>query len=201
MEISLWLNAFIPHDAPGTIDGVGESAGVRVLRGPFPGVSDCFWTDNREFSTDLGASCRMQSFVRLESSSGSVIDERHRCGETVECDCEDGDIECRDTAGAKRMAFSSPLITRDGRLKIDVRGAAANACFAGSPDIDYVGSYLINFATRVISFSGLVNGFPAYESYCDVGGVVGTVFNFGPVGDPSDLFGEPSEPINIDVSF
>jgi Protein of unknown function (DUF3238) len=200
-RVKLWLKAFIPGDAPGTIDGVGASSGHRVLQGPVGWFNDCFWTDTRGFSSSIGASCRMHSECVLDLSTGAGSGWVHYCGETHECDCEDGDIECSATASTSRMHWTEPWWHADGVLAIHLSGAANNPCFGGSPDIDYEGTYYIDVNQRQLTFQGKVNGFPAYESYAEFDGSTVTVFNYGPTGVPDDLMGAASESIDETVSF
>jgi hypothetical protein len=199
--IKVWLKAFIPGDVPGTIDGVGASSGNRLLEGPVGWFNDCFWTDTRSFSSDISASCRMHSEVVINIRDISIESEVHYCGETHEADCEDGDIECSATSDTGGMSFTN-LREESGYIAIDLAAAAANPCFNGAPDIDYVGTYWIDVHNKSVSFDGMVNGFPAYESYATVNhGAGSTIFQFGPSGSPGDLQGAASEAVSGTASF
>ncbi len=200
-HVKLWLKAFIPGDAPGTIDGVGASSGHRVLQGPISWFNDCFWTDTRGFSSSISASSRMHSECQLDLSTGAGSGWVHYCGATHECDCEDGDIECTETASTSNMHWTDPWWHASGILAISVTGAANNPCFSGSPDIDYEGTYYIDLNTRELTFNGKVNGFPAYESYAEFDGNNVTVFTYGPTGTPANLVGAANEAVNVKVSF
>jgi Putative peptidoglycan binding domain/Protein of unknown function (DUF3238) len=196
-SVKFWLKAFIPGDVPGwTKDGVGPSSHTTVLTGPISWINDCFWTDNRSFDSDIGASARMHSEVEIDLSATSpTMAELHYCGETHECDCEDGEIEGAATADTSRMHFSNLRGTLASGVKVDLAGAANNPLFTGSPDIDYTGTLTITQNT--VSFAGLVNGFPAYEAYCEINGSGPyTLFTFGPAGDPTDLIGDASLPVH-----
>lgn len=199
-SVKVWVKAFIPGGYAGNIDGVGAAAGHRLLRGPVSWFSDCFHTDDREFSDDIGASHRMHSEVRLELPSLDWT-EYHHCGETIEHDCEDGDIESRGTADTGRMHWSN--LRRSGNVvSLDLAAAANNPCFTGSPDIDYQGTLTVDLSTRTVSFQGLVNGFPAYEAYATVNdGAGSTLFRHGPSGDPESLVGDPDVPVHGSVTF
>ncbi len=199
--VKVWLKAFIPGDAPGTIDGVGVSSGHRLLQGPISWFNDCFYTDTRGFSSNIGASCRLHSEIVINAKTGVIESEVHYCGTTHEADCEDGDIECERTAGTGGMHFSN-LTMQGNYITIDLAGAAGNPCFTGAPDIDYLGKYTIDLQGHTVSFQGMVNGFPAYESYAAINGGAGhTIFNYGPSGTPGDLAGDASEAVSGTVSF
>lgn len=187
VRISAWLKVFIPDDIPGTVDGHGAAAGHKLLVGPCSWFNDCFHTDNRGFSPDVSASCRMHSEFQLDLTSHELR-QTHYCGETIEYDCEDGDIECRATADTSNMGFSN-LRWQDGStIMVDLAGAATNPCMLGSPKLGYTGTFAVDLAARTVAFSGRVNRFPAYEAYATVnGGVTGTVFTYRPKGDPEDF--------------
>lgn len=194
--VKIWFKAFIPGDAPGTIDGVGASSGHRLLQGPISWFNDCFHTDTRGFSSNIGASARMHSEVVIDVATGAKVSENHHCGQTIEADCEDGDHECAATADTGGMSFGEP--THHGHaITIGLAGAASNPCFTGAPDIDYSGTYTIDLHAHTVSFEGLVNGFPAYESYATVNNGAGeTVFQYGPRGEPGDLAGGPTDGVS-----
>jgi hypothetical protein len=199
-SVKVWLNAFIPGSYYGNIDGVGAAAGHRLLPGPSSWFNDCFHTDDREFSSDVTASARMHSEMRLDLADLSMS-EYHGIGETVEYDCEDGDEECRASADTSRMSWTDPI--RAGNVvTVGLSAAANNPCFSGSFDIDYVGTVTIDLDTHSVSFDGAVNGFPAYEAYATINDGAGQeLFTFGPAGTPADLAGEASLAVSGSVSF
>lgn len=210
-SIKVWINAFIPGSYHGNIDGVGEAAGLRLLPGPSTWVNDCFRTDDRDFSTDITASHRMHSEIRIDLANLTFSEWQH-CGETVEHDCEDGDVECRATASTDRMHWSN--LRREGPdvdatvssdrpvVRVDIAAAANNPCWAGSADIDYVGTVTVDPYARTVTFQGLVNGFPAYEAYVAVNDGAGqTLFQHGPTGDPTDLVGAADLAVSGSVTF
>ena len=199
-SIQVWVNAFIPGSYGGNIDGSGAAAGHRLLPGPTSWFHDCFLTDDRDFSSDITASSRMHSEFRMELPS-MVLTPRHVCGTTVEHDCEDGDVECTDTASTSRMSWDGPMRAGD-TIWANVAGAANNPCFTGSPDIDYVGAVFVDLATKTITFEGKVNGFPAYEAYVVVNdGSPQELFTHGPSGDPTSLIGDADIDVRGEVSF
>jgi hypothetical protein len=199
-SVKVWVNAFIPGSYGGNIDGVGAASGHRLLPGPCAWFHDCFHTDDREFSNDIRASYRAHSEFRLELPS-TELSEWHDCGETIEHDCEDGDVECRETASTARMHWSD--VRRSGSvIELDISAASNNPCFSGSPDIHYVGTVSIDLAGRTISFQGLVKGFPAYEGYATINDGAGQeLFTHGPTGDPDSLFADPDMPVSGSVAF
>ncbi|HET9141634.1 DUF3238 domain-containing protein [Actinophytocola sp.] len=199
-SVKVWLKVFIPGSYHGNVDGRGAAAGHRLLPGPSQWFNDCFHTDDREFSADIGASARAHSEFRLDLRTGE-LHEVHYCGESVEYDCEDGDEECRDTAPSGRMAWSN-LRQHGDNIHLDLAGATSNPCFGGSPDIDYNGTVTIDLTGHTISFNGQVNGFPAYEAYATVNDGAGEpLFHYGPRGTPMDLSGDAADPVHGSASF
>jgi Protein of unknown function (DUF3238) len=99
------------------------------------------------------------------------------------------------------MRFEN-LRQESGYIAIDLAGAASNPCFSGSPDIDYMGTYWIDVYNKTVHFEGLVNGFPAYESYAAVNGGAGsTIFQYGPRGEPIDLAGNAGDAVTGSHAF
>src|SRR5207249_1200551 len=141
---------------------------------------DCFLTDQRDFSASLSPSVtsRMHSEIEIDLTAPRVIRQMHHCDETVEVDCEDGDEECHHRADTSRMQFSKfrcdPCGPSGMVIKVDLVGAANNACFTGSPDIDYKGTITIMVPpTRnaaQVSFEGMIDQFPAFEMYASADG-------------------------------
>lgn len=199
--VKAWIKVFIPGDYPDTIDGVGAASGQKLIVGPCSWFNDCFHTDNRTFSDNIGASCRMHSEFELDLANYELR-ELHYCGETVEYDCEAGDIECRATASATGMQFYNLRWHDDTTILLDVSGLANNPCLRGSPDIGYLGSFAIDLAEHTVSFDGRVHGFPAYEAYACINGVhTGTIFTYGPRGGPADLTETVSDPVTGTAHF
>lgn len=199
--IKAWLKAFIPGDLPGSIDGVGQARGSRLLVGPCAWFNNCFHTDNRAFSDDIHASCRMHSEFELDLVNDELR-EVHYCGETVEYDCEAGDIECRATATSAGMSFSNLRWEDSETIAIDLAGAANNPCLRDSPEIGYTGSFTIDLAARTIAFDGQVNGFPAFEAYAIVNGsATQPLFTYGPRGGPDLLIERASDRVTGTAQF
>jgi hypothetical protein len=201
LTVKAWLKAFIPGDYPDTIDGVGAASGHKLLVGPCSWFNDCFHTDNRTFSADIAASCRMHSEFELDLANHELR-EVHYCGETVEYDCEAGEVECRATAATTGMRFGNLRWEGQHVILVDVTGFANNPCLRGSPDIGYTGSFAVDLAGQTVTFTGRVHGFPAYEAYAVVnGGPAATVFTYGPRGGPSALTGVAADPVTGTARF
>jgi len=193
--VKAWLKVFIPGDYPDTIDGVGAASGQKLLVGPCSWFSDCFHTDGRGFSDDIGASCRMHSEFELDLTEYELR-ELHYCGETVEYDCEAGDIECRATASSSGMQFYNLRWFDTTTIMIDVTGFTNNPCLRDSPNIGYTGVFEIDLEAHTVSFDGRVHGFPAYEAYAMInGGSAAPLFTYGPRGGPSELTDTASDPV------
>jgi len=193
--VKAWIKVFIPGDLPGAIDGVGVASGRKLLVGPCSWFSDCFHTDNRGFSDDITASCRMHSEFELDLTNYEMR-ELHYCGETVEYDCEGGEIECRATAATNGMSFTNLRWQDHDKILVDITGSANNPCLYGSPDIGYTGRFTIDLATHTVAFDGRVHGFPAYEAYAAINsGSAARLFNYGPRGGPAELAGEARDAV------
>jgi hypothetical protein len=168
--VKVWLNAFIPKN----VDSLTEPApsshpGKTMLRGPIPGISDCYLTDNRGFDSDVMAVSRMCSKIEIDVTGPTIISQMHKCDTTHEIDCEDGDAECTKSGDTSRMSFSN-LRSSSGLIQVDLKAAANNPCQSGSPDIDYEGTITINVGARTVEFDGKIDEFPAFEMYASING-------------------------------
>ena len=202
--VKVWINAFIPRHVPGKTEDVAGGDGRTMLRGPVPGVSDCFLTDGRDFSSDIDASSRMHSEIEIDLSGPSEVFQWHRCHATVEVDCEDGTEECRQEADTSDMTFRDLRGAPDSLIHIDLRGAANNPCFTGSPDIDYTGTVTIDTRARTVAFAGMIDAFPAFEMYASIdGGPALTLFRTLPIPgkDPWNLAGDAARAQAGQVSY
>ena len=204
-HVTVWINAFLPYSVGKNILRVvpaGPYKGQTAVTGLSESINDLFLTDDRSFSTSPIASSRMQSLIEIDLKDETVRRERHRCSPTVEVD-DDGDVECGPrSAPATRMRFgalsvSGPLAARQFRLEFD--GAANNACWAGSPDIDYRGRLQLTYRPDsrevAVEYDVFVEPFPAFEMYArlDSGPVV-PLFRRHPDEDatPLDITGPPN---------
>lgn len=210
--IKIWLNAFIPDNIPGLtrrVPGAGVHRNKTMIPGPTV-VSDCFLTDQRGFSSNPAASSRMHSEISIDVTVPAApreINQIHRCDETIEVDCEDGDQECNGRAAINRMKFNN-LRFVGGKILVDVVGAANNPCFTGSPDIDYKGTVEITVIPQrliaQVAFNGLIEPFPAFEMYAAVNGGIGVpIFRVNPLpgATPGNLFGNANRPVSGTVEL
>jgi hypothetical protein len=102
------------------------------------------------------------------------------------------------------MSFSNLRGSTSEIVQVDVKGAANNPCFSGSPDIDYEGTITIDVPNRKIKFEGLVEPFPAFEMHIAINdGNAIEVFSLPPIlgSDPWNLPGSPNRPVNVEVCF
>lgn len=167
-RIRIWINAFIPKDIPGlTKPAGGRYLGDTMIPGPVHGVSDCFLTDNRSFSSNPAASSRLHSLCDIDLAQKSVASQMHRCDPTVEVDCEDFTTECNRSASTSNMRFA-PVSVSGTLMTIAYEGAASNGCFTGAPDIDIIGTITVDLVASTLSFDGNCEPFPAFEIYMSV---------------------------------
>src|SRR5687767_11048192 len=96
-SIKFWINAFIPKNVPGYTKPRPGHPGETMI--PGPGInpfSDCYHTDQRDFSNQIHAGSRIHSEAKVVFTGAMpVLTTWHNCDETIECDCEDGEEECR----------------------------------------------------------------------------------------------------------
>ncbi len=205
-----WINSYIPGEIPGFTLTVpaGEHAGETMIPGPVPGVSDCFLTDQRGPSSDIGASSRIHSELESNLYTGVPTPNSpyHRCFPTVEVNCEQGTVDCTkesSTANVHATAVLTPDANGPGapRLTMTFTGAASNPCFTGAPDIDYSIKVVFDVnpdrETGTLSFQGVADRFPEFEMYYALNnGPVGTIFvkTLAPGATPFDL-AAPPEPL------
>jgi hypothetical protein len=204
--MSIWINAFIPKFVEGITQVRPGHPNETVVHG-LAVIGDCFATDNRTFSTDINASSRMHSEIKLDLSGvvPGVLEYKHRCDESIEYDCEDGDEEGRAKAAPDRMKWSLASGRTDGLVQLTYRGAASNPLVTGSSDIDMYGTVLIEPSKRELRFVGGIDDFPAFEMYCRADdGPILTVFRAGPVpgvGPAVGLAGDARRAIDETVNF
>ena len=201
--VKVWINAFIPKTISGYSLPVpaGIHAEKTMIPGPNPG-SDCYLTDQRDFSNHIHAKSRMHSEVTVDfTGSRSTITQWHKCDLTTELDCEDGDVESTGIGSTSRMNFRL-LPTSTPRLAIiSVTCAASNPCAPTSRlfgDIDYNGTLTIDHAARSVKFDGMIDLFPAFEAYATINDGAGvTLFRKSPPAGNTvmDLPGSANRPI------
>lgn len=205
--LKVWLKAFIPANVPGhTVTlSAGPHSGKTALSGPVPGVSDCFLTDQRTFSNSISASARMHSEIEFFlNREMPTFRQFHDCGETVEVDCEDGEEECRNKASNARMSFHNLRLVSPTIVTVQLRAAANNPCYTGSPDIDYEGTLIIDLTAMTVTFDGKIDEFPAFEAYVSRDGSAPvTLFQEPPPpgNSPANLFGKANRPVGRSVGI
>jgi hypothetical protein len=179
------MNAFIPVNVPGYTRVVPAAPykDLTMIPGPFA-YSDCFLTDQRNFSSAVHAKSRMHCEARLDlRGTPPVLTQYHNCDWTTECDCEDGAEECHDKGGTGDMNFALlPVV--NGRIQLQLEANAWNPCSPSSAvggEIDMQASFVIDLNTKTVRFSGIVDSFPAFEAYATVNDGAGVkIFNLAP---------------------
>lgn len=181
-RIRLWINAFIPNSLPNLAVEVPGRKGETMVPAFF--FQDCFATDNRSFSEYINASSRMQSRIEISVQTGEWTD-THKCDQSIEYDCEDGDIEGTAVGDTSRMKFSDLQIADDKHTyRTNLIGASSNPLVAPSRvvgDIDYdLGLYIHlsdDYRAAVVGVVGKVDEFPAFEAYVQAdSGPIKTLF-------------------------
>jgi len=211
--IEVWLNAFIPGDAAGTVTVAnGIHAGKRAFRGP---AFDYFLTDNRGFDPAMNASSRMQSRARVVfdyAYTDEAVRLQNRCDATIKIESGSGRVTSNSAASTSGMKAASVTgeCQSDRRLAIQFRlvGSASNPCLPGATDSDWnvaVSAYRsadLNSAT--VEVSGLVEPFPAFEMYARAPNrSPERLFAVMPApgATPFDLFGGPTRNVGGTASL
>jgi Protein of unknown function (DUF3238) len=162
-------------------------------------VTDCFLTDDRSFSSDVRASSRLHSEIEIDLSGTTPreIFQTHSSSGTVEIDCEDGDLEGTGFAQNKGKGFTDLRIISPG-VNVKFEGAASDPLVKLAPQVNYKGTYIIDIPQRKVSFIGLVEPWPAFESYAAINGGAGQkIFQVPPEpGNTSwNLFADANRPV------
>ena len=221
-SVKFWINAFIPLNVSGYTLPVPSHAGETMI--PGPGInpfSDCYHTDQRGFSSQIHASSRMHSEAKVDFSRGSpFLTQWHNCDETVECDCEDGDEECREKGSINNMKitllppissptpslglFPSPVMPVSSSIvTLEIKCAAHNPCAPSSTlggDIDFEGKVFIDRNARRIECDLKIDAFPAFEAYATINDGAGVMmFQIAPPfgNTVMNLPGPATRPVQI----
>lgn len=127
---------------------------------------------------------------------------------TIEVDCEDGDIECDkkpDTSDLKVEFQNNPGTSK---IRVLFKGGADNPCFAGSPQINWDLRVTVeitdaNSCIVILENGSLVELFPSFEMYFSVNGTSHVVIQKSPNpgSGPSDLVGAANEPVSAQKGF
>ena len=202
MALKIWISSFIPKDIAGYTKPVPGQAALTMIPGPSP-ISDCYHTDQRSFSNALPASSRTRSLVELSTTDFALVSESHNCDFTVECDCEDGEQECREQGDKANLKIVGHQAFAN-RCTFRFEGGAGNPCASGAPEINWSVSVevtrLANNKMQVAALPGSkVEPFPAFEMYASLDGKPGKeVFKVGPLPGttPWNLFGDPNRAVS-----
>lgn len=202
-SLRIWFKGFIPE--------------AKIAGPPF---TECFLGDNRTESADRAASARMHSEIFLEglNTAHPTMTETHRCGESVRVDCDSGEVLDSATASTDGMRFynyrypgaevfdwnysyppaANPgtiIVPKTAPLSVDYVGLASNPLLP-SPASDVEAHIELDLPTGLLTVSGAVDDFPAFEGYALVNERHGPIalFSFAVGGPPSQLVGGPTRP-------
>jgi hypothetical protein len=213
--VRIWLKSFIPAtiETASPVPGSGEHTGKTMLPTPGP-LNHCFLTDQRHYSADYNAQARMHSDVEINITENRIIQQQHRCSETIEVDCETGEERCRRAADTDGMSFHSFEVSDSGnRISVQLDGSSKNPCLEiasikVSPNLDYSGVITIQLhadrSTGLVSFDGKIEIYPAFEMYVTVNGQEPQeifVARALPGSTPLDLVGPPARAISRTVQI
>jgi hypothetical protein len=208
--IKVWLKAFIPRNADGTTTvPAGQHAGETMLTtGP---VDRCFLTDERGFSDDIDAHSRMHSEIEIDLRTRRIVRELHKCYETIEVDCETGEVTCVDSADTAGMTWENFQASGEGAITIDLSGSTHNPCMKVanvpvSPNLDYNGTLTVVLVEGgvSVSFNGSIETYPAFEMYASVNdGTPTTLFreDIAPGANLLSLTGPPGRAITYQIKI
>ena len=204
--VDFWINAFIPLDVAGVTKPWPNNPGKTMING-IPVIGDCFLTDQRDFSSAVGAKARMHSqtqvWIKPSLPGGYKFSQQHFCGETTEVDCEDGDVEDTKTQNNDNMAFGVTSGSAS-RVVLDFKAARSNPLVFASPDIDLKGTLTVDRLGKFVEFVGQVDEFPAFEAYASInGGPPRAIAQLGPKpgAGPSSLIGDANRDFRGRLTF
>jgi hypothetical protein len=201
--ISVWLNAFIPGNAPGFTKPVpgGVHAGKTMLD---TGDGNCFLSNGRDFSSDPNAESMLQSRVDVEIAKATrairLTAQIHRWGRIITVAPDTGKVMCDSPPG--------PVEPQPNRLKAEVTrislssqndfnlsiiGQVPPPCLSGMRAPTYnvgVGVHMVisikppspirQEEIMVLTARGIIENLPAFELYASINGGASTrVFAFG----------------------
>jgi hypothetical protein len=209
-SVKFWINAFIPLNVAGYTKPIPGIPGQTMIPGPSVNfLSDCYHTDQRDFSNNIHASSRMHSEAKVTFTSGTpLLTTWHNCDETIECDCEDGEEECRKKGATGRMSITmlpSRVCGPYEPVTLEFKCRANNPCAPSSTvggDIDYEGKVIIDRAARRIECDLKIDAFPAFEAYATINDGAGVMmFQIPPPPGNTvmNLPGYASRPVQIQL--
>lgn len=201
--IDFWIKAFIPLNVDGVTIAYPQDSSKSMIAG-IPIIGDCFFTDQRDFSSGRGASARMTSEAWVWIKPDSYVwSQEHHCDESTEVDCEDGDVEETKTQNNDNMAFEE-LSGDSNAVVLNFKAARNNPLVTFSPDIDLVGTLTVDRVNKFVEFVGMVDEFPAFEAYVSInGGSPSTIRQLRPTpgAGPESLFGDANREFRGRVDF
>jgi len=201
--VDFWVKAFIPLHVDSVTKVYPKDKSKSMIHG-IPIIGDCFLTDQRSFSSANGASARMHSETWIWiKPNGYTWSQDHHCGETVEVDCEDGDVEGRKTQNANGMKFTQKEGSSN-RVVLAYKASASNPLVSLAPDVDVEGTLTLDKVNGYIEFVGRVDDSPAFEAYVTINGSAPhTIATLGPKpgAGPSSLIGGANRDFRGRVNF
>jgi Domain of unknown function (DUF4157) len=184
--IKLWVNAFIPNSVSGAKKiSTGPFAGRTVFPSPPHPFhwGSCFETDDRGFSSVVGASSRVKAAVNINTTTPSITS-TGSSDLTFEVDCKTGALICSKVPKPTiTIALLPSWTTLPDRIVLLINFNANDPCVSGSPNLAFRGVATINKLTRTFDLVGSDTFYPAFEMYGDFGSGAVTIFNQAPIVD------------------
>lgn len=119
----------------------------------------------------MNAKSRMHCEARIDLRGlVPVLTEYHNCDWTTECDCEDGEEECKNKGGTAGMKYTLRPATK-GRVELWLKANAWNPCSPSSAiggEIDMQATFLMDLEARTLRMTAVIDSFPAFEAYATV---------------------------------
>jgi hypothetical protein len=172
-SIKVWANAFIPLNVPGYTKVVpkGPFKNRTMIPGPFA-WSDCFLTDQRDFSEHIHAKSRMHCEARVDLlTNPPKMTQWHNCDFTTECDCDDGEEECHEQGKTTNMSYVMAYDPKLSTVRLNLAARAWNPCSPASAvggEIDMKMKFVLDTTNKTLVCSATVDSFPAFEAYATI---------------------------------
>lgn len=178
--MTIWVKAFIPI-AHQTNADYTRPIPNRVMQTMIPapqGDDVCFATNHRWFALDPNADAKLSTALvlviprnggemRLEALGGGPASGKniHSPGTSTKVDASSGKVLASRPGSLEASALGAPSIAGD-KIQFIFQASASNP-FAPSvaPSIDYSFDMTFDRATGLLSFSGTIGRFPAFEAY------------------------------------
>jgi hypothetical protein len=172
MQLSIWLNAFIPRTVIGYTQAIPKGIHRFKTAVPLPALAilnpfnwsrhtdNGFLTDQRTFDPSPTASVRMRSLAVVELSPLSFVSQSHTSSGTTQIDMVTGDVRGFGVADMSGCSFSvvmtrqlertSPFFpppsypgTSPSNLTLRLTAEASDPLVSAAADIDYEGTFVI----------------------------------------------------------